>query len=136
MSIDGGLTWTAPIKVNQTPVASGAAAFVPSVHVADNGVVAVAYYDFRNNDDAEGVPTDYWAAHCHASCSSEASWTEETHVAGPFDMEKAPNTERGKFLGDYAGLASVRNAFTPFFAQAAAATDQSDVYFARVTPTP
>jgi len=31
-------------------------------------------------------------------------------------MEKAPDTERGEFLGDYAGLASVGDAFTPFFA--------------------
>jgi hypothetical protein len=61
---------------------------------------------------------------------------EETHVAGPFDMEKAPDTERGEFLGDYAGVASVGNALTPFFAQAAAAADQSDVYFARVAATP
>jgi hypothetical protein len=86
--------------------------FVPSVHVADDGVVAVTYYDFRSSDAAAGVPTDYWAAHCHANCSSAASWTEETHIAGPFDMEKAPDTERGEFLGDYAGLASVGNAFT------------------------
>ena len=130
----GGRTWTASIKVNRRRVASGAAAFVPSVHVADDGLVAVTYHDFRSNDAAAGVPTDYWAAHCHANCSTAASWTEETHVAAPFDMEKAPDTERGEFLGDYAGLASVGNAFTPFFAQAAAATDESDLYFARVAP--
>jgi hypothetical protein len=134
MSTDGGVTWNTPIKVNQTPVASGAAAFVPSVHVADDGVVAVSYYDFRSNDDAAGVPTDYWTVHCHATCSSAASWAEESHVAGPFDMEQAPDTERGEFLGDYAGLASVGNAFTPFFAQATGATDESDIWFARVAP--
>ena len=136
MSTNGGLTWSTPIKVNQTPVESGAAAFVPSVYVADDGVVAVSYYDFRDNDEADGVPTDYWAAHCHTSCASHASWAEETHVAGPFDMENAPDTERGEFLGDYAGLSAVGNAFAPFFAQAANTVDESDIYFANVAATP
>jgi hypothetical protein len=36
-STDGGLTWSMPIKVNQTP--SGVAAFTPSVEVAADGTV-------------------------------------------------------------------------------------------------
>src|SRR2546428_334511 len=43
MSTDGGFTWTAPIKVKQTPRNATAAdeqAFVPQVHVAAHGRVA------------------------------------------------------------------------------------------------
>lgn len=112
-STDGGLTWSAPIKVNQTT--NGAAAFTASVHVAADGTVAVTYYDFRNNTPAAGVPTDYWLVHCHADCTNPANWSE-THVAGSFDIETAP-VARGYFLGDYEGLANVGNAFLPFFIQ-------------------
>src|SRR5262249_23978126 len=53
MSTDGGLIWSDPIKVNQTPTnipAGNQQAFTPNVAVAANGTVAVGYYDFRNND--------------------------------------------------------------------------------------
>ncbi len=110
-STDGGLTWSAPIKVNLTT--NNAAAFTPSVDAAADGTVAVTYYDFRNNTSAPGVPTDYWVVHCHAACTNPANWSE-THVAGPFDIEIAP-VSRGYFLGDYQGLAHMGNAFAPFF---------------------
>src|SRR5262249_17772295 len=67
MSTDGGSTWSAPIKVNQTPAATNPLdqqAFVASVAVAADGTVAVTYYDFRNNTPDPGVPTDYWVVHC------------------------------------------------------------------------
>ena len=51
-STDGGNSWSAPIKVNLTPPNAdpdNEQAFTPSVHVADDGTVAVSYFDFRNN---------------------------------------------------------------------------------------
>lgn len=118
-STDGGLTWSAPVKINQTT--NNAAAFTPSVYVAANGSVGVTYYDFRNNTSAAGVPTDYWLVRCSSTsvdCTNSANWSE-THVAGSFDIETAP-VARGYFLGDYEGLASVGsdfNTFLPFFVQ-------------------
>jgi Neuraminidase (sialidase) len=41
-STDGGLTWSAPQKVNQTP--SPVEAFTPMVDVLPDGTVAVTYY--------------------------------------------------------------------------------------------
>ena len=70
-STDGGLTWSAPVKVNQTT--NNAAAFTPSVHVAGDGTVAVTYYDFRNNTPVAGALTDYWIAHCHAGSTDCAN---------------------------------------------------------------
>jgi len=113
-STDGGLTWSAPVKVNQTP--GGTAAFTPSVHVAADGTVAVTYYDFRNNTPAPGALADYWLAHCHADCTTPGNWSE-VHVAGSFDILAAPYA-RGYFLGDYQGLTSIGNTFVPFFIQA------------------
>jgi hypothetical protein len=136
-STNGGLSWSAPIKVNKTPSnipVGDRQAFTPSVHVANNGTVAVTYYDFRNNTPASGLPTDYWLVHCHASCTNGANWSE-AHVAGPFDMEKAP-VARGFFVGDYEGLTSIGNDFLPLFVQAGPVTGQSDAFAARVRPTP
>ena len=120
MSTDNGSTWSTPIKVNQTPRSStpgNQQAFVAGVHVAANGTVAVTYYDFRNNDSSPGVPTDYWIAHCHADCSSSASWTSESRLAGSFDIEQAPAARGpfGYFLGEYEGLTSIGNLFLPLF---------------------
>ncbi len=66
-SDDGGLTWSAPVKVNQTPSdAFTDQAFEPAVHVNSDGVVAVTYYDFRNDVSGDGVlTTDHWIVHSH-----------------------------------------------------------------------
>jgi hypothetical protein len=133
-STDGGLTWSAPIKVNKTPSTISLLkrqAFTPSVEVAANGTVAVTYYDFRKNTSASGVPTDYWLVHCHSGCTNRANWSE-THVAGSFNVKRAPNA-RGYFLGDYEGLAAVGAGFRVLFAHPTS-SDRANVYFAKVGP--
>jgi hypothetical protein len=126
MSTDGGLHWSPAVKVNQTPRSSTAGdqqAFVPSVHVADDGTVAVAYYDFRNNESNPDVPTDYWIVHCHAAtvnCSNASNWGDEARLSSAsFDIEQAPAARGpfGFFLGDYEGLSSIGNTFIPVFIQ-------------------
>lgn len=115
VSKDGGNTWTEPVKINKTT--NQAAAFTPSVHVAANGTVGVTYYDFRNNTPDSGLPTDYWLISClpGADCTAQENWSE-SHIAGPFDMEKAP-VARGYFLGDYQALTSIGSTFYSFFVQ-------------------
>jgi hypothetical protein len=114
-SLDGGQTWSKKIQINQVPATQ---AFTPSVAVAADGTVGVTYYDFRNNTSLPGLPTDYWFVHCHAAtqdCTNPGNWSSDTHVAGPVDMETAPDA-RGYFLGDYEGLARAANSFVAFFA--------------------
>jgi hypothetical protein len=130
-STNGGLTWTAPVRVNLTPTniaERNQQAWTPSVEARSDGTVAVTYYDFRNNTPAPGVPTDYWVAHCHAACTNPANWSE-AHVAGPFDIENAP-VARGFFVGDYQGLAVGGTAFKALFGQAGATPGTSDIFFA------
>ena len=146
MSSDGGLTWSAPVKVNQTPRNSNPAdeqAFVPSVRVADDGTVAVTYYDFRNNTPAPGVPTDYWAAFCHpsspASCANPSNWGGEVRLSPTsFDIEQAPAARGpfGFFLGDYEGLASSGNSFRPVFIQVndGHPENRTDVFTTTISP--
>jgi len=117
MSADGGLTWTVPIKINQTPrsaTAGNQQAFVPNIRVAADGTVGVTYYDFRNNDSNPGVPTDYWIVHCHSGCSNVANWGNEARLTSEsFDIEQAPAARGpfGYFLGEYEGLSNIGNSF-------------------------
>jgi len=136
-STNGGLTWSRPIKVNQTPLLGtlNDQAFTPSVHVADDGTVGVSYYDFRNNVANSGTSTDHWLVHCHSACDNAASWVaaNETRVTtASFDSRLAP-VARGFFLGDYVGLDNIGNSFTPFFTQTTG-TDPANEYFAKVGP--
>jgi len=138
MSTDGGHTWSPTIKVNQTPTTEpnyDQQAFTPSVAVAADGTVTVAYYDFRHNTpDPGSLLTDYFAVHCHSGCASPASWVgNETRITPvSFDIRKAPYA-RGYFLGDYMGLDAAGNDFMSVFGQAFAQND-SNQYVSRIGP--
>jgi hypothetical protein len=109
---DGGQTWSTPQKVNNTPSDTFTdQAFEPAVHVNSDGVVAVSYYDFRNDvaDDGQ-LTTDHWVVR---SGDGGATWSED-HLGGPFDLHQAPYA-RGYFVGDYQGLDSQANAFRALF---------------------
>ncbi len=140
MSTDGGLTWTAPVKINKTP--GNAPAFTASVKAGPDGRIAVTYYDFRSlaAGNTTTLPTDYWMVNCLVNCTAPASWTEQ-HLAGPFDMMLAPNAG-GFFVGDYEGLGAAASAvltltdvFQPVFAAAVSPADPTDVFtLAATTP--
>lgn len=140
-SYDGGSTWSTPIRVNRTPdVVAGTLdgqAFLPSVHVADDGSVGVSYYDFRSNagtDDSETL-TDHWIVHCHGDCATRASWNDEVHVTGPFDARQAPFA-RGYFLGDYVGLANQGDAFASLLIEGVSGSNPTDAVYSRIHPSP
>ncbi len=124
MSTDGGLTWSQPIQINQTPTdipAGDQQAWRPSIAVARNGTVAVTYYDFRFNDPSPGLATDYWFVrgdpHGRGGLTNPANWGDELRLTdSSFDMEKAPGVS-GPFMGDYQGLDAVGNGFLALFAQ-------------------
>jgi hypothetical protein len=119
MSSDGGLHWTAPIRVDQSP--GDTPAFTPQVHVASDGTAGVSYYDLENATPAQPGLTDTFIVHCHAACADPASWAAggETRVStsGSFDMTQAPDAG-GYFVGDYMGLTASGTTFAPFFVMA------------------
>ena len=138
-STDGGKTWTAPAAIS---TATGKPAFTPTVAVNSAGVVGVTYYDLRSlpAGDTTTLPTDYWFT---ASTNHGTTFGDETHIAGPFDLLKAPNAG-GFFVGDYEALGVSGAAFVPFFVQAepTATTPQppppttppTDVFTNSITP--
>lgn len=135
MSSNGGFTWSAPVKINQTPgdvPLLRQQAFLPSVAVAGDGTVGVTYYDFRNDDDT-GELADHWFVSCTGNCSDPANWGGEMRLTdASFDYAQAP-VANGLFLGDYVGLAATDSDFLAFFQQSSAA-DPADGFFRRVTP--
>jgi hypothetical protein len=141
MSTDGGLMWSAPIRINQTPDTIPAAdrqAFLPAVAVAVDGTVAVTYYDFRNNTSAAGVPTDYWLIHAHPAdgLTNPASWHEENRLTdASFDFEQGAIRFGGNFVGDYEGLAAAGNSFFAAWAQPHG-SDRDSIFFRDPPPEP
>ena len=113
-STDGGATWSAPIQVN-TNTPSNRPGFTPAVAVNSAGTVAVTYYDFRNlaAGNTATLPTDVWLT---TSTNHGASFGNETHIAGSFDMLIAPFAG-GFFVGDYEALTTIGTTFEPFFVQ-------------------
>jgi hypothetical protein len=122
MSTNDGLSWSAPIRINQTPHAPGnhlrRQAFVPSIEVAENGRLIVTYYDFRNDVDGAVELTDHWAVFCDpsaANCRKKQGWGNELPLTeDPFDIARAP-VARALFLGDYMGLVASGNIVYPAF---------------------
>jgi len=116
-SDDRGMNWSNPVTANVNTASQAQftdQAFEPAVHVNDQGVVAVSFYDFRNdthNTETDNrLTTDHWIVHSH---DGGATWTED-HLAGPFDMHQVPYA-RGYFVGDYQGLDSQGAVFRPLF---------------------
>jgi len=114
-SLDGGRTWSTPIKVNQTPRNANACreqAFIPTIAAANDGRHLVAtYYDFRNdtNTPAGNEATDTFAVGCDvwSDCSKARSWGGEARLTNTsFNILDAPFAG-GHFLGDYMGLAAI-----------------------------
>jgi hypothetical protein len=121
-STDGGLTWSTPIRIDQSP--GDVQAFTPQVHVNSDGTIGVTYYDLENATAAEPGLTDAFLVTCPAAtsdCSKAASWAAggETRLStsGSFNMTTAPNAG-GFFVGDYEGLTSSGSTFDPFFVMA------------------
>jgi hypothetical protein len=113
-SKNGGTTWSAPIQVN-TNTSSNRPGFTPAIFVNSAGDVGVSFYDFRNlTTQTTTLPTDYWFV---TSTNHGASFGNEVHIAGSFDMLTAPFAS-GFFVGDYEGLTAVGTTFHPFFVAA------------------
>lgn len=130
-STDGGETWSAPVRVN-TP--TGRPAFNPAIRVNSTGAVGVTYYDFRNlaPGNTATLPTDIWFT---SSSNGGASFGNEKHLAGPFDMKTAP-VARGFFLGDYTGLDAVQTNFITLYSQTNSGNtaNPTDVFADTVSP--
>jgi hypothetical protein len=137
-STDGGQTWTAPVKVNETPPglpAGDEQAFLPEIAVSQSGAIAVTYYDFRFNTGAGGLLTNDWAV--FARPSTRPQFGQETRLTpASFNLELAPFAE-GYFLGDYVSLVAGGNdgySFSAVVPETISSTISSAVFFSATLP--
>jgi hypothetical protein len=125
-STDGGATWSPPQSIDIGN--NGLPAFTPTV-AANNGRVAVTYYDSRNlqSNQKTVMPTDYWA---RVSDDGGATFGIEQRLTSvSFDVMSAP-VARGFFLGDYEGLQPSGSGFEALFVKTNCnATDSTDTVF-------
>ena len=127
-SSDNGATWSAPVEVNGDTAVQ---AFTPTLNVSAAGVIAVTYFDLRNAHYLKtALLTDAWMV-----TSADGKTFTETHLSGPFDLQLAPDTAEGYFLGDYQGLMNNGVIFQPLYAQTnqGATSVSTDVFFASAT---
>ena len=123
-SADHGLTWSTPVQINGD---TSVPAFTPTLAVSPAGTIAVTYYDLRNaHSSTTQLLTDAWIV-----TSADGVHFTESHLSGPFDLQLAPLTPEGYFLGDYEALTYSGTQFEPFYAQTNSGTAiAADVYFA------
>lgn len=107
-STDHGVTWSAPVQVNQAP---NVQAFAPSIAINKNDRIAIAYYDFRNdNSDPNVLLTNYWRI---TSDDGGKTW-HEIPLSSSFDLRRAPRSS-GYMITDYEGLVPAGDSFISFF---------------------
>ena len=127
-SSDGGATWSTPVEASHGGTAP---AFTPTLHVREDGLVGLLYFDLRPDTADTGT---LLAASWLATSRDGLSWTD-TVVWNPFDMAQAPNA-RGLFLGDYMGLVSSGNRFLPLVVLSGTdLNNRNDAYLLPVTPS-
>jgi hypothetical protein len=142
MSKNGGKTWTKAIEINQTPKVQAnrlrEAAFLPTIAVTADGVLAATYYDFRN-DDATGELADQFVVFCDPAaknCAKEKNWGREQRLTeDSFDIRDAPTATAGDFLGDYMGLTAAGAELHPAYG-IADGPDESSIYTRKITVAP
>jgi hypothetical protein len=138
MSTNGGVSWSAPVRINRTPRNRNELrqqAIVPSIEVGKDGKLVVTYYDYRFDRDDGREATDYWALFCDpraTNCRLRANWGVELRLTNrSFNMLNAPEAN-GLFLGDYMGLVAARSNVFPAFG-IADGVERVNVYTRRIS---
>jgi hypothetical protein len=148
-SNDNGLTWSAPVRVNDD--SSGHSQFLPQIEVDQTtGLVAVSFHDSRNDfglgaGDTNGIPNDNAQFFATVSRNGGLSFDDNIQVSlGTSHAPSAPDNPPGIArldYGDYSGLTFHNGVFFPSWADNSNSTgdnpdgtlDAMDLYTARVT---
>jgi len=122
-SIDGGATWTAPIRVNDDPQLPESDQWFGTMAVAPNGRIDVIWND--TPDETALLPT---SVHYAFSIDAGDTWSPGIQVTPGYDQSLGyPNQNK---LGDYYHLRADENGASLAFA--ATFNGEQDVYFMRI----
>lgn len=126
-SDDAGLHW----RASRVAVRERAAAFLPTLAVAGDGMLGMLWFDLRHYvRGSSRLDTDVW----FSTSSDRGTHWKEWHAAGPFDLRSAPSTRYGPFIGDYMGLVGLPDGFGAAFVMARpqSRNGPTDVFFTRI----
>jgi len=100
-STDGGATWSAPLRVNDDPLANGIDQFMPAIAVAPDGAIGVSWYDRRVNPGSYLYDTFY-----SQSTDGGLTWSANQRVSdASSDPMVGANAEGVGDLGEYRSMA-------------------------------
>lgn len=122
-STDGGNTWSAPVRVNESPANTNAWQWFGTLAVAPNGRLDVIWNDTRS--DSSGLISELYYAY---SSDGGSTWSVNIPISPPFHSTVGwPNQNK---IGDYYDLHSDWAAAN--VAYSATFNGEQDVYFVRV----
>ncbi|MDX9905206.1 MAG: GEVED domain-containing protein [Bacteroidales bacterium] len=106
-SSDEGLTWSAPVKVNQDQPGQGKEHYFPWITCDRvSGVISVVFYDDRN------VSSDQCEVYVASSCNAGEIWEDYKVSDVAFTPAPIPGLAGG-YMGDYLGITSGGNRVYP-----------------------
>jgi hypothetical protein len=121
-SVDGGLTWGPPVRINDD-TSSTAMQWFGTLAVAPNGRIDVIWLDTRDNPG-----TVMSSLYYSFSNDGGLSWSTNERLSGSFDPHVGwPQQNK---MGDYFHMISENDG--PRFAWAATFNNEQDVYFGRI----
>jgi hypothetical protein len=132
-STDGGLTFSAPHRVNDDPVNPNKWHFFGTLSVAPNGRIDVVWYDTRNA--ANNIDSQLFYSF---STDSGTTWAANVQVSNTFNPQAGfPQNEK---IGDYITIVSDNTGGNVAYAATynenpnAVGGHEQDVYYVRVFP--
>jgi hypothetical protein len=99
-----GVTWTAPARVPIDSLTSSVDHFIPGIAVdpSTSGTTAklgLTYYFYRSSKcGRKGCSAEVGYIE---SANGGTTWSNQTDVAGPFNVTWMPDTSQGRMVGDY-----------------------------------
>jgi hypothetical protein len=122
-SIDGGLTWSEPVRVNDDPFLGTAWQWFGAMSVAPNGRIDATWNDTRTTGDAKQSAVFY-----SYSLDEGQTWSVNEQVSTVFNSHLGwPNQSK---MGDYSHMISDNGGAN--LAYAATFNGEQDVYFLRI----
>ena len=125
-STDGGMTWSAPVRVNDDLLDNGAWQWFGTMSVAPNGRIDAVWNDTRN--DPGGYDSELYYAY---SEDAGQTWSENVALSPPWDPHVGwPNQNK---IGDY--YHTISDDAGAHIAYAATFNGEQDIYYLRIGPT-
>ncbi len=122
-STDGGVTWSAPVRVNDDPIGNGAYQWMGTMSTAPNGRIDVIWNDTRHSGAAELCQLFY-----ASSTDGGVTWSANIAVSEVFNSVIGwPSQNK---IGDYYDMVS--DNFGASVAYSATFTGGQDVYYLRI----